>query len=98
MSPGAFVAVTEVGAAALPSQVLISTLVPLMPTVPLLAMVQVCAAALPSQFHISTLVPGVLEPPATSTHSAVSSPATIGPAGVAEPTRVTDRLPNWSVW
>jgi len=53
---------------------------------------------LPSQFHISTLVPGVLEPPATSAHSAVSSPATIGPAGVAEPTRVTDRLPNWSVW
>src|SRR5271165_1291128 len=71
---------------------------PLIPTVPLLSMVQVCEDALPLQSHSCTLVPGVLEPPLTSAHSAVSTPATIGPAGVAEPARVTDRPLNWSVW
>ena len=61
-------------------------------------MVQLCAVASPLQSHICTFVPLVVDPPLTSTHSAVSSPAMIGPVGVAEPARVTDRLSNWSVW
>src|ERR1700722_7561533 len=75
----------------------ISRLLSLIPTVPLGSIVQVCSAALLSQLHICTFVPSAAEPPLTSAHSAVSSPAMICPLGGAEPARVTDKLSNWSV-
>src|SRR6516164_3794774 len=70
---------------------------PLMRIVPSVSMVQFCAAP-PLQSHICTLVPLALEFPLSSTHLAVLSPAMIGPVGVVEPSGVTDRLSNWSVW